>query len=81
MIFSPLLCCLCESLQAEEEALMLQQYVASEDTQQFERRVRPYVTQVLMVIFTLCLRYIIHRYHSSRVNHHFIPSICECRTI
>ncbi|XP_061340394.1 peptide-N(4)-(N-acetyl-beta-glucosaminyl)asparagine amidase [Gastrolobium bilobum] len=35
-------------LQAEEEALMLQQYVASEDTQQFESRVRPYVSQVLM---------------------------------
>lgn len=35
-------------LQAEEEALMLQQFVASEDTQQFEGRVRPYVAQVLM---------------------------------
>ncbi|XP_057439470.1 peptide-N(4)-(N-acetyl-beta-glucosaminyl)asparagine amidase [Lotus japonicus] len=35
-------------LQAEEEALMLQQFVAGEDTQQFEGRVRPYVTQVLM---------------------------------
>jgi hypothetical protein len=44
--------CLCESVQAEEEALMLQQYVASENTQEFESRVRPYVSQVLMVIFT-----------------------------
>ncbi|XP_058738639.1 peptide-N(4)-(N-acetyl-beta-glucosaminyl)asparagine amidase [Vicia villosa] len=35
-------------LQAEEEALMLQQYVASENIQEFESRVRPYVTQVLM---------------------------------
>ncbi|GAU11615.1 hypothetical protein TSUD_346070 [Trifolium subterraneum] len=35
-------------LQAEEEALMLQQYVASENTQEFESRVRPYVSQVLM---------------------------------
>ncbi|KAJ1413898.1 Rad4/PNGase transglutaminase-like fold [Sesbania bispinosa] len=35
-------------LQAEEEALMLQQYVASDNTQEFERRVRPYLTQVLM---------------------------------
>ncbi|KAK7258708.1 hypothetical protein RIF29_24290 [Crotalaria pallida] len=35
-------------LQAEEEALMLQQYLASENTQEFEMRVRPYVTQVLM---------------------------------
>ncbi|KAK2365173.1 DNA repair protein Rad4 family [Trifolium repens] len=35
-------------LQAEEEALMLQQYVATENTQEFESRVRPYVSQVLM---------------------------------
>ncbi|XP_019440498.1 PREDICTED: peptide-N(4)-(N-acetyl-beta-glucosaminyl)asparagine amidase isoform X3 [Lupinus angustifolius] len=35
-------------LQAEEEALMLQQYMASENTQEFESRVRPYVSEVLM---------------------------------
>ncbi|XP_020210972.1 peptide-N(4)-(N-acetyl-beta-glucosaminyl)asparagine amidase isoform X1 [Cajanus cajan] len=35
-------------LQAEEEALMLQQYVANQNPQQFESRVRPYVSQVLM---------------------------------
>ncbi|CAL5379710.1 unnamed protein product [Camellia sinensis] len=35
-------------LQAEEEALMLQQYVATEDNSQIETRIRPYVSQVLM---------------------------------
>ncbi|KAL5156093.1 Peptide-N(4)-(N-acetyl-beta-glucosaminyl)asparagine amidase [Glycine soja] len=35
-------------LQAEEEALMLQQYVASQNPQEFDSRVRPYVSQVLM---------------------------------
>ncbi|KAL7234794.1 hypothetical protein ACSBR1_018283 [Camellia fascicularis] len=35
-------------LQAEEEALMLQQYAATEDNSQIETRIRPYVSQVLM---------------------------------
>ncbi|KAJ7973469.1 Peptide-N(4)-(N-acetyl-beta-glucosaminyl)asparagine amidase [Quillaja saponaria] len=35
-------------LQAEEEALMLQKYVAGEDNGQFESRIRPYIDQVLM---------------------------------
>lgn len=35
-------------LQAEEEALLLQQYVAEEDNDQMEQRLRPYVDQVLM---------------------------------
>ncbi|CAN6911601.1 unnamed protein product [Brassica oleracea] len=35
-------------LQAEEEAMMLQQFVAQQDNGEFERRIRPYVTQVLM---------------------------------
>ncbi|XP_010546598.1 PREDICTED: peptide-N(4)-(N-acetyl-beta-glucosaminyl)asparagine amidase [Tarenaya hassleriana] len=35
-------------LQAEEEALLLQQYVAAQDSSEFERRIRPYVGQVLM---------------------------------
>lgn len=32
---------------------MLQQYVVSEDTHKFESRVRPYVTQVLMVFLSI----------------------------
>ncbi|KAL2490563.1 Peptide-N(4)-(N-acetyl-beta-glucosaminyl)asparagine amidase [Abeliophyllum distichum] len=35
-------------LQAEEEALMMQQFVASENKEQFEQRILPYVDQVLM---------------------------------
>ncbi|KAG5044378.1 hypothetical protein JHK87_008293 [Glycine soja] len=35
-------------LQAEEEALMLQQYVASENPREFDSRVRPHVSQVRM---------------------------------
>ncbi|KAL9225488.1 hypothetical protein vseg_001405 [Gypsophila vaccaria] len=35
-------------LQAEEEALLLQQYVASEDNGQMEQRIRGYIDQVLM---------------------------------
>ncbi|KAK7284260.1 hypothetical protein RJT34_19004 [Clitoria ternatea] len=35
-------------LQAEEDALMLQQYMVTEGTQQFQSRIRPYVSQVLM---------------------------------
>ncbi|KAL8166642.1 hypothetical protein V2J09_008141 [Rumex salicifolius] len=35
-------------LQAEEEALLLQQYVANEDMGQMEHRIRPYIDQVLM---------------------------------
>lgn len=35
-------------LQAEEEALMMQQFVASENKEQVEQRIRPYVGQVLM---------------------------------
>ncbi|PWA80807.1 peptide-N-glycanase 1 [Artemisia annua] len=35
-------------LQAEEEALMLQQFAVTADNGQFEQRVRPYVHQVLM---------------------------------
>lgn len=35
-------------LQAEEEALMLQQYSAGSDSSQFEQRIRPYISQVLM---------------------------------
>ncbi|XP_042477367.1 peptide-N(4)-(N-acetyl-beta-glucosaminyl)asparagine amidase [Macadamia integrifolia] len=39
---------LARMLQAEEEALFFQQYRASEDRGQFEQRIRPYVSQVLM---------------------------------
>ncbi|CAH8299180.1 unnamed protein product [Eruca vesicaria subsp. sativa] len=35
-------------LQAEEEAMMFQQFVAQQDNGEFERRIRPYVSQVLM---------------------------------
>ncbi|KAL1190930.1 Peptide-N(4)-(N-acetyl-beta-glucosaminyl)asparagine amidase [Cardamine amara subsp. amara] len=35
-------------LQAEEDAMMVQQFVASQDNGEFERRIRPYVSQVLM---------------------------------
>ena len=36
--------------QAEEEALMLQQFVSKGDFSQIEERIRPYIDQVLMVI-------------------------------
>uniref|UniRef100_A0A2N9J9F5 Reverse transcriptase domain-containing protein n=1 Tax=Fagus sylvatica TaxID=28930 RepID=A0A2N9J9F5_FAGSY len=39
---------LARMLQAEEEALMLQQYVAPENTGDFERQIRPYVDKVRM---------------------------------
>ncbi|XP_057960426.1 peptide-N(4)-(N-acetyl-beta-glucosaminyl)asparagine amidase isoform X2 [Malania oleifera] len=39
---------LARMLQAEEEALLLQKYVAGEDRQQMEQRIRPYIRQVLM---------------------------------
>ncbi|KAI3669334.1 hypothetical protein L6452_40566 [Arctium lappa] len=39
---------LARMLQAEEEALMFQQFAASGDNRQFEQRVRPYVDQVLL---------------------------------
>ncbi|XP_057721476.1 peptide-N(4)-(N-acetyl-beta-glucosaminyl)asparagine amidase isoform X1 [Arachis stenosperma] len=39
---------LAKLLQEEEEALMLQQFMAHGDPQEFEHRVRPYVKQVLM---------------------------------
>ncbi|XP_042067821.1 peptide-N(4)-(N-acetyl-beta-glucosaminyl)asparagine amidase-like [Salvia splendens] len=35
-------------LQAEEEALMMQQFVTSENREQVEQRIRPYIHQVLM---------------------------------
>lgn len=35
-------------LQAEEDALMMQQFVTSENREQVEQRIRPYVSQVLM---------------------------------
>ncbi|RZB49553.1 Peptide-N(4)-(N-acetyl-beta-glucosaminyl)asparagine amidase isoform C [Glycine soja] len=50
-LFSLCVCvcaCIIISVQAEEEALMLQQYVASQNPQEFDSRVRPYVSQVLM---------------------------------
>ncbi|KVH92225.1 peptide-N(4)-(N-acetyl-beta-glucosaminyl)asparagine amidase isoform X1 [Cynara cardunculus var. scolymus] len=39
---------LARMLQAEEEALMFQQFTATGDNRQFEQRVRPYVDQVLL---------------------------------
>ncbi|ESQ32337.1 hypothetical protein EUTSA_v10003714mg [Eutrema salsugineum] len=39
---------LARMLQAEEEAMMFQQYVAAQDSSEFESRIRPYVSQVLM---------------------------------
>ncbi|KAJ4980534.1 hypothetical protein NE237_031371 [Protea cynaroides] len=39
---------LARMLQAEEEALFFQQFQASEDRGQFEQRIRPYASQVLM---------------------------------
>lgn len=39
---------LARMLQAEEEALLLQQYAATGDGREFEQRVRSYVQQVLM---------------------------------
>ncbi|KAJ8452479.1 hypothetical protein Cgig2_000068 [Carnegiea gigantea] len=39
---------LARMLQAEEEALLLQQYVAEQDNGQMEQKIRPYVDQVLM---------------------------------
>jgi peptide-N4-(N-acetyl-beta-glucosaminyl)asparagine amidase len=35
--------------QAEEDAIMFQQFVAARDNGEFEGRIRPYVSQVLMV--------------------------------
>ncbi|OMO96376.1 Transglutaminase-like protein [Corchorus olitorius] len=39
---------LARMLQAEEEALMRQQYVAGQNSGQFEEKIRPYISQVLM---------------------------------
>ncbi|KAF6136616.1 hypothetical protein GIB67_016072 [Kingdonia uniflora] len=39
---------LARALQAEEEALFFQQYRASDNGEEFEQRVRPYIAQVLM---------------------------------
>lgn len=39
---------LARMLQAEEEALLLQQYVAEQDNGQMKQKIRPYVDQVLM---------------------------------
>ncbi|KAL7605184.1 hypothetical protein Lser_V15G19351 [Lactuca serriola] len=39
---------LARMLQAEEEALMFQQFGVSQDSRQFEQRIRPYVDQVLL---------------------------------
>ncbi|XVF06299.1 hypothetical protein REPUB_Repub06bG0035200 [Reevesia pubescens] len=39
---------LARMLQAEEEALLLQQYAAGESSGQFEEKIRPYISQVLM---------------------------------
>ncbi|KAK6143225.1 hypothetical protein DH2020_023573 [Rehmannia glutinosa] len=39
---------LARMLQVEEEALMMQQFVTSENREQVEQRIRPYVDQVLM---------------------------------
>ncbi|XWS64680.1 hypothetical protein CRYUN_Cryun05aG0023700 [Craigia yunnanensis] len=39
---------LARMLQAEEEALLLQQHVAYENSEKFEEKIRPYVSQVLM---------------------------------
>ncbi|GMH10474.1 hypothetical protein Nepgr_012315 [Nepenthes gracilis] len=39
---------LARMLQSEEEALLLQQFVAGEDNGQMEQRIRPYIDQVLM---------------------------------
>ncbi|EEF49673.1 peptide n-glycanase, putative [Ricinus communis] len=39
---------LARKLQAEEEALMLQQLTVTEQNHQFDQKIRPYVTQVLM---------------------------------
>lgn len=49
--FFPLFMLFCLCIQAEEEALMLQQYVASQDTGQFENRIRSYIGQIHMVTF------------------------------
>lgn len=38
-------------LQAEEQALLIQQFVAAEDNGQIEGRLRPYVNQVRLVIY------------------------------
>ncbi|KAI7756431.1 hypothetical protein M8C21_008496 [Ambrosia artemisiifolia] len=39
---------LARMLQEEEDALMLQQFAVSEDSGQFEQRVRPYIDQILL---------------------------------
>jgi peptide-N4-(N-acetyl-beta-glucosaminyl)asparagine amidase len=39
---------LARMLQAEEDAIMFQQFVAARDNGEFEGRIRPYVSQVLM---------------------------------
>ncbi|KAE8659956.1 Peptide-N(4)-(N-acetyl-beta-glucosaminyl)asparagine amidase [Hibiscus syriacus] len=39
---------LARMLQAEEEALMLQQYVATDNSREFEQKVRPYISRVLL---------------------------------
>ncbi|KAL8028776.1 hypothetical protein ABFX02_14G182900 [Erythranthe guttata] len=39
---------LARKLQAEEDALMMQQFVTGENREQVEQRIRPYVSQVLM---------------------------------
>ncbi|XVE89862.1 hypothetical protein DITRI_Ditri20bG0028700 [Diplodiscus trichospermus] len=45
---------LAQMLQAEEEALLHQQYVADQNSGQFEGRIRPYISQVLMYEDPVC---------------------------
>ncbi|XVF42169.1 hypothetical protein PTKIN_Ptkin01aG0338000 [Pterospermum kingtungense] len=45
---------LARMLQAEEEALLLQQYVAGENSGMFEEKIRPYISQVLMYEDPVC---------------------------
>ena len=41
------------AFQAENEALMFQQYIAAADNGAFERRVRPYIEQIQLVMLKL----------------------------
>jgi len=57
---------------------MLQQYVASEDTQQFDGRVRPYVAQVLMVIFIFIFIFILLHFNQTIVRFgQFNHQVCQ----
>lgn len=49
-------------LQAEEDELMMQHFISSENTAQVQQKIRPYVDQVLMVRMLVCSIYLFDLY-------------------